>query len=290
MSRTMVISPIISALLKSEDILGKNRTWRAVNDWQELFLEKFFSKKAELAGFSKKELRNWASFSAQELNRILQKEGFDIRLGDFRPEEFGVVSILDVMAEWLKEGLEIVVVSLGKKYPGVRMEPDSKFEAYTSPSYPHPVAALPAKSGDKVFMAVADGKAASFSLIEKIDSIRKNLMPGGYYDSLKFPMIDINQEVPLDWLLGLRTLQDDGRQAEISQAFQQTKFKMNQYGARARSAVALGAFKAAIREERAFLIDKPFFLWIEREGMSIPVIYAYIDQEDWKNPGNLSEM
>jgi hypothetical protein len=290
MSRTMVISPIVSALVKSEDILGKDRTWKAVNDWQEYFLEKFFSKRAELAGFSQKELRNWASFSARELNRILEKEGFDIRLNEFRPEEFGVVSILDVMAEWLKEGLEVAIVSLGKKYPGVRMERDSKFEAYMSLSYSHPIAALPAKSGDKVFMAVADDKAASFSLIEKIDSIRKNLVSGGYYDSLKFPMIDINQEVPLDWLLGLQTLQDDGRQAEISQAFQQTKFKMNQYGARARSAVALGAFKAVIRQEKTLLIDKPFFLWIEREGMSIPVIYAYIDQEDWKNPGNLSEM
>ena len=35
-------------------------------------------------------------------------------------------------------------------------------------------------------------------------------------------------------------------------------------------------------------IDKPFYLWIERPGMSIPLFTAYIDPIDWKKPDTLT--
>ena len=75
----------------------------------------------------------------------------------------------------------------------------------------------------------------------------------------------------------------------ISQALQQTKFKMNQFGARVKSAVAIAVSRAMSREV-GLDIDQPFYLWIERDGVTVPVMYAYLDQEDWKDPGNLSEM
>ncbi len=289
MSRTMVVSPIVSALVKSEDILGKDRSWNAVNDWQEFFLIDHLSKRKELAAFSEEELRDWIGFNAKELNRVLEGEGFDVRLDEFGPGEFGVVSILNVLSEWLEEGQRVVIVSSGKKYPGVRMESSSGFEVRVSAEYLYPVTVLPTKSGDKAFMTIAESEAASFSLLTKIDAIRRSLKPGSNYDydCLKFPMVNINKEIVLGWLGGLWTIQDDGRKAEISQVFQQTKFRMNQRGARTKSAVALGAFTASARKEKVLLIDKPFFFWIEREGMSIPIIYAYIDQEDWKDPGIL---
>ena len=106
MSSTMVVQPIVAALVKSEDILGKNRTWDAVNDVQQKFLKDFFSRRKELSGFPEKELKCWASWVAAELNAILKKERFDIKLEDFAEDEFGVVSILDVLAEWLKEGMK----------------------------------------------------------------------------------------------------------------------------------------------------------------------------------------
>jgi hypothetical protein len=31
-------------------------------------------------------------------------------------------------------------------------------------------------------------------------------------------------------------------------------------------------------------INRPFYLWIMRPGMSIPLFAAYIDYEDWKQP------
>lgn len=304
MSETMVVSPIIAALVKSEDILRKNRKWNAVNDTQAHFLEKFFPTREELSKFSEKELRSWASWVAAELNKILEGEGFDIRLEEFKPNTFGVVSILKLMVEWIVKGERDQLVVEGTDYPAVKMEPTTLgevggelkvvtiFEAYTSSQDFHPVAMLHTKSGDKVYMTIADGPVQDFGLMARINEIRSSLEPAERrYDWLKFPMVDLNQEVDITWLKDMwTTIGDSKDKAYISQALQQTKFKMNEFGARVESAVAVAATLEAVFVEQGLEIDKPFFLWIEREGVSIPVIYAYIDQDDWEDPGNLSDM
>ncbi|MEK7503512.1 MAG: hypothetical protein AAB577_00840 [Patescibacteria group bacterium] len=286
MSETMVMGPIVSALVKSEDILGKNPNWRAVKDEQAIFIKDFFSRRHEIAIFFGKELRSWASLVAAELNEVLQKEGFDIRLNDFGEKEFGVVSILNILVEWLEKGTKINLLVKGKRYPAIRLE--SGFEARESLKYSKSIAVLNTKSGDQVFMTVADRPYEGFELISRIEEISNGFMlNGSRYDSLTFPMVDLNHEVNIGWLKGMWTRDQKGDEFEISQALQQTKFKMNEAGARVKSAVALGVRFVAALPTRSFIIDKPFFLWIRRPGMSVPVIYAYIDEADWKDPGSL---
>ena len=301
MSKTMVVAPIMGAIVGTEEILGKNRKWNAVNDTQREFLNKYFATRAELSGYSKEELRHWVSWVAEELNKILKEEGFDIQLQDFEPNEFGVVSILDVLVEWLVKGTEDHLVFKGTEYPAVRMENTAEvdneykvlFESLTSTQHPLcPIALVHTQSGDKVYMTVADRAAEGFDLTNRINEIRTTLQRGEHYDYLKFPMVDLNQQVDIAWLMGMNTTDENtGNPAIISQALQQTKFKMNQFGARVKSAVAIGVVITSVPPPpRGLEIDRPFFLWIEREGITVPVMYAYLDQEDWKDPGNLSEM
>lgn len=297
----MVVAPIVSAVVKSEDILGQNREWHATRDEHVRLLRDYFPRRAELVHFSEKELRSWASWRAAELNEILARERFDIRLQDFKSGEFGVVAILDVMVEWLARATRTTLRVDGTEYPAVRMEPHAEiesgwaqlFEAYGSPAHPHPVALLHTKSGDRVYMTVAGTPpGADFELIDRVDAIRTTLgRASGHYTWLEFPMIDLNQQVDITWLLGMwTTVAESGQEAFISQALQQTKFKMNEVGARVKSAVAIGIIITSIRLETPLIIDQPFFLWIERNGVSAPVLYAYLDYADWKDPGDLSNM
>lgn len=300
MSHTVVVAPIMGALIKSENVLGKDRQWHAVNASQKEFLSKFFVKRKELAKFSEKELRSWVSWVAAELNEILAKEGFNIRLEDFEPDEFGVVSILDVLVEWMQEGSKDALSFGGINYPVVRMESHATidherkplFEAYIAKTHKYPVAVLLTKSGDLLYMTTAGPNSLKdFTLAPYIDKIRNSLSPSGMrYDWLKFPMIDLDQEADISWLKGMQTFDTDGKKWEISKAFQQTKFKMNQFGARVKSAVAIVVKAVSIIQEVGLVIAPPFLLWIEKKDASIPVIYAYIDKENCKDPGDLSSI
>ena len=292
MNRTATIAPIIAALVKAEDIVGSNRTWITVNDDQRQFIETYFPKRDQLKCFLPQELRSWIDNNVEKLNAILRDEGFTIQLDPFYDNEFGVVSILDVLVEWLVEGEVTVIETFERKtYPAVKLarQPGAAiFSVYRSRTHEYPVAVIPTKSGDNVFMTAADEPESDFNLLARIRQIEPQEVPAPGYRSLTFPMIDLDETVDIGWLKGLKTYDGYGLDWRIFQALQQTKFKMNEKGAHAKSAVGLGVLRFVSAPALHLVIDRPFFLWITRPGISIPIFAAYLDEATWKNPGNLN--
>lgn len=301
MSHTMVPMNIVNALVKAEDILGEGRVWGAQNPLQSQFLAQFFSERGALKCFTSDELRAWTDTVAENLNSILAKEGFNIRLDEFGEGEFGVVSVLDILVEWVKEGAQGTLRSLdGKSYPAacfgepVRHLDGGKsvlvYEAFALDGASSDVALvrMHTKSGDTVSLIRADAEEEGFALIQKIDSLRGRSLREIYPDTLTFPMLRYDAQKTLDWLVGMGTSARDSRTYVISQALQQTKFKMNHLGARLKDAVALSMRCTSFRKRIHLIFDQPFYLWIERPGLPVPILYAYFDQEDWADPGDLA--
>ena len=287
MSRTFVGAPIAAALVKSEDFIGPDRVWKAVNRAQELLLSTFFAARAELARFTGDELRAWASRDASELNAILEREGFAIRVPELGRDDFGVLSILDVLVDWLREGKRTEVRCDGVGYPAVRLD---SFTVVSSRAHANPIAVLSTRSGDRVCMTLADEERDGFDLLSAIEGIRSTQEPSSdAFDSVVFPMVDLDQQVELEWIVGMRTTGIAGRPVVIAYGAQQTKLRINVKGAHVESAAALVMRVARMQPAptRDLVIDRPFFCWIERDGVSAPILAAYIDQADWKDPGDL---
>ena len=284
MSATAVIWPIMSALCKGALFIGANAgLWQPVNTQQELFLANHFAQREELKEFSDTELRAWASRDHEKLNKILFEEGFSITLEPFGLDGFGVVSILDVLIKWLHEGTKGELAIDGVTYPAVSLD-----KAVTALHYgKKEIAQLQTRSADTVWMTIADEPLEGFALLERIKSIKNALTQSDidYNAIVTFPMVDINQQVDIDWLLGMKL-----PGFEINQAKQQTKFKMNEKGAHVRSAVAIGLMRSCAKPPKPrthIIINKPFYIWVERPGLSHPVFAGYITPDSWKEPKDL---
>ncbi len=299
MSKTMVLPPIDACFLKAEGVIKPSRAWQAENAFQKLYLAGLLPRREELGKFSEEELRSWVSRNADELNKVLKDEGFDIQLEKFHKDEFGVVSILDVLVEWLVAGQKTKIKCGDSQYDAVEIgqysEVDGQnrrlFVACSTTKHAHPIVVLETKSGDHVYMTIADRPLSGFELIERIDVIRGSLYHPEPATAVIFPMIDLNQQEDISGLKGMWTTDMAGHGWTVSQALQQTKFKMNERGARVKSAVAIAITRTSVKISlQKILIDRPFFLWIGRPGVSTPLMYAYIDEKDWKNPGDLSSM
>ncbi len=284
MSATVTLWPIISALVKASVFLGIDAgLWQPINDQQKIFLSEHFQKKEQLKLFNPQEIRYWASSNHEELNSILAAEGFSIRLEKFpkKGECFGIVAILDVFIEWLKEGqkgLSIIDTDTEKKYPAACIE--SGVTLHSSGNHSHPIVAIRTKNDDIVYMTIADESLEGFDLMNKINSIKSAMKRHSTEGIVTFPCVDLDQEVDCAWLLGM-TLGGHF----ISQAKQQTKLKMNEQGVHVKSAAGLGMATCVLRNPREITIDKPFYMWIER--FSEPILVAYINQDHWKDPKNL---
>ena len=303
MSITTVVWPIISAVCKATVFLGADTNiCHPVNPAQEAFLSAYVSKQSELKKFKDDELRTWATTDYQSLNKLLKDEGFSIQLDQC---DFGVVSILNVLVKWLNLGEKTEITRRGIQYPAVklgeshqvRLHSWERYEyvqstlGFPSPKRPEQalcrqeVLEIPTQSGDTVWITIADWPTADgFVLLKHIDAIRRNLIdcPDANITAI-FPMVDLDQKVDISWLSGMEL----GPKYVIDQAKQQTKLKVNEVGALVQSAVTLGIKAVCCKPERKIVIDRPFYLWIERPGVSHPIFAGCIKESDWKEPKNL---
>ncbi len=306
MSITATILPILAALSVAQEKLNLS-DWTPVNAQQSVLMEKYYPKRVDLQKLLPQELASCASQDFDEVNKFLKDRGFDIQLDKTQAEganSLAVASILDIALQWKIAGEKSTIEAagykglpeerskpfIGKQFPAVRMK-----EGYTVRSLGNSsqnVIAIECTNGDTVYMTRADEKREGFELVEHVQSLSKQSFTKSTntFSGILFPVVDINQKVDIRWLCKLCAVENGAPQNlwRIAEALQQTKFHMDELGARIQSAVAIHAIKECCEEKPVLEMNGPFYLWIERPGMKLPLFAAYIDYSDLKEIGQKS--
>lgn len=286
MSNTTTIVPIISALKKMLEHGSAIADFLSINSLQEQFLIKYFEAgKKDLISFSDKELESIASNDSEKINSFLKERGFDVDISPFEdPTDFGVASVLKVLTEWFEKGEKVKIrAANGQVYPGINLE-RSVYKLTRTKQHPNPIAEISCKNGDKVYITIADREYNTWNLLDRVLLITKDREYQYGYDGFYFPMVDLDQKVDIGFFKGMY-FEGQKFPYKIKTAKQQTKFKMNEIGAKVESAVYFEAACAASAMEPnpPLVIDRPFFVWIIKEGNNLPYFAGYITEEDWKD-------
>lgn len=284
-TKTFVPVPIMSCLREIENFLsskGGSVSWKSLNNRQEEFL------KTKLSDLEMDEIGNdlesIVSLDFQEVNDWIKSRGFEIKLTDpNNPGAIAVASILKVFLKWRKKGRASNLSYNSKPYPAVVIDDD--VTVYKDENiHPHPIACIETLNG-KVYMSILNHMpVGDEGLREKVLSLQtlclynENVIP---CDGVVFPMIDYDQEVDISWLVGLSA----GLSYFIGEALQQTKFRMNEYGALAESVAAMGCYRGmTFNKDFKVNIDEPFVLWVEKEGVGTPLFMGIFCEDSWKRP------
>ncbi len=268
MSVSQVPYPIVSALVKAEAILGSERCWVPRSPQQEAFLmEVFLEVRGEVGDI--RGLMSDYSLTGNELT---------------------IRGVLDLLVNWLHEGSITTIERNGQRYEGVRLSvKDADVSFLKSDTHPHPIVRVPTQSDDVVYMTVLGDQPDPLGLTAQALSLLRKPWEVGGYDAVRFPMIDLKHDNDVDWIVGMETSTADGVPAQIGQASQETKLRVNQKGAHVRSEFQ-GTVLIASSLERMLpdlVIDQPFLLFFTREGLEQPLAVLYITEKDWSNPGTL---
>ncbi len=287
MSKTQVLHPIQGCLTAAEQIpaMGPERSWLAQNHVQNCYLSVYQPKCiADLPHMP--EVESIASLNVAEVTRFMQERGFNMDLGELEPGAIAAGSVLKLLVEWLHKGTEDEVRNDGTVYPAVHIQEDN-VAFFTGGRHNHPIARLRTKTDDAVYMTMWDmpPSAEGFMLSETVQTLRSPLYGDPRYAGLTFPMVDLDQDVDISWLEGMRTIGDDGQFRYIGKAMQKTRLRMNEVGAKVESGVTMGILLEAFMPDKTdHIIDKPFLMWIERSNLLQPIFIGYITPEDWKKP------
>lgn len=288
MSKASEVYTIIAALKKAEEMMSLKNDWKFKDEIQRRFVENLLRVcRNDNVG----EIELEVSDKAEKINAFLQKKGFSIRLQPFPANTLGFASVLDLIVEWLNLGEKVKIdAKNGEKYDGVRIKKEGvSFYESTVNGYKHIVACIMTKSGDIISITVPKEPLEGLDLIEIADSISKNMdIFPGVYDGIRFPMVDLDITNDIGWLEGLSTTNLKGTPAEITEAIQQIKIKMNEKGARFQSATAMAiTLGCALIPKQDLIIREPFLLWVSRHNLEKPLMAAFVTEESWKNPGSL---
>jgi hypothetical protein len=286
---TIVTYPIAAALKEAEEFVIDSSGWNPVKIIQRNFLERFYTPcREEIPTIE--EIESVAHIDVEVINKWLKEHDFDIQLDHFDENGFGVAAMLGLFGLWLAKGIRTSVVREdGSTYPGVRM--DTGFSFNTVGGSTNLVVALETGDQDVVYMMMADKVPSGFDMVTHVEEILQNMTPVERdYEAIVFPMIDLNEEGELEWLINLQLMipQDRFPFYFIQQALQQTRLKMNQEGYRVKSVAAMAAMLgAASPEVPPYIINRPFIMWITRPGLSKPLFVAYLNTDVWKDPSGL---
>ena len=289
MSKASEVYTIIAALKKAEEVMKLRKDWKPENETQKRFLKKFLH---TCRDDKVDEIDLEVSDKAEIINKFLEMKGFSIRLQPFPANTLGFASILDLVVDWLYGGEKVKIdAKNGERYDGVRIKKEGvSFYESTVNGYKHIVACIMTKSGDIVSITVPKEPLEGLDLVEMADDIFRNMdVLLGRYDGIRFPMVDLDVVNDIAWLRDMSTVNAVGTPAEITQAIQQIKIKINDKGARFQSATAMAitlkCITASIPQD--LIIREPFLVWVGRHELEKPIMAAFVTEENWKNPGNL---
>jgi len=278
-TQTAVMLPVLGCLKAAGEFIGAPLEFVAKNDTQTEFIKRFEDKLPEVDKLTE-ELKSMAHKEVSVINTFLKENGFDIQL-DPVSDGFAVASILDVLVKWLDKGRKTTIRD--GKYPAVKLkEGVSIFMG----CHGNPLVAVETETDDLVFMTVVDEMPEdTFALAALIEKLSTETSPWrGNNKGVIFPMINYDQKVDISWLCGLSV----HKEWYVQQALQQTKFRMNEIGARAQSAVAMTMRCAsAMAEPKPIIIDRPFVLWIDRKGVNTPLFSGVFAEDVWEEPEGL---
>lgn len=291
-TRTSTVYPVLGCLQAIEDFLGLHKpdlgpcSWTPKTNGQQAFLKKYGSNIRETKQLDF--LTSAASWQTENINRFLREHGFTIQLTPSdEPGAFAVACILDVLLKWIA-AKDTFLQSGNVSYPAISIKGEDGVSAVALPNGNHLVS-IRTKTDDVVSITMTSEPPPSvFGIPAKIYEVLEQAKDGYAVTvgSVTFPMVDLDVREDISFIVGLET----GNGYYIHEALQQTKYRMNEEGARAQSAAAMGArccMITAPEPKLNIIIDKPFLLWIRRPTTKLPVFSGYFEQDSWKRPANL---
>ena len=285
MSRSFSLTTLVGALEAAGEFIDPLE-WQAISDEQQKLLERYGEYAAAVKNMPS--LKSWAKRTAEEINEILAEHGFDIRLKSWGKDRnrFGTVSINDILVEWLVAGTLKELKTGTGTYDGFLL-PSRSADVIWVAGHDEPVLEIPTKGAEIVYISVAPDPGGQFELVEAVEKLRSGTWRlGNDFEKVHLPMVKLDQQPDLSWLLGLHS-----GVWEVEEAVQQVIFGMNQHGARAKEATAVTMVMRGIAPApKIYVVDRPFLVWIEHPDVKVPVFQAYITEEHWTDPGDLAQL
>lgn len=282
-SKAIDFTTIAHALGEIGGVTGVTR-WLPATEAQAKFLMWFGKHHDEIAKLTN--ITAKASPDYMVLNEYLTEKGFDIKLDPF--DGIGVVSILDMLVEWLVKGKLTTIENWDEDttYPAFEISADG-VELYMVEG--HVLARLLTKSGQDLWLTKWREPDSELDLAltaqHLMDAPRHRLT--GRWQGVQVPMLEMDISPDLSWLPGIHS--SPPTNWTVAQVLQQFKLRANERGAHIKVAAAVVVTRSASSKPVPYVFDEPFIGFFTQPEGRVPLAAFYADTDVWENSGGTIE-
>jgi hypothetical protein len=200
----------------------------------------------------------------------------------FFAEDFGV-GILKAAVSWLTKGQKVLRAYDEINYQFACLSDTKTFQVFDT-FYEQPVVRIKTVNEDEVFICKANESFSELDLLSHTSKIQQDISLNNIqekYESVTFPCLKIKDEPDISWLKGL-LLKSNKPNSDylVSSAKQQTKFEMDENGAKVESAAAVVMVRSC-RVLKHLVIDDSAHVWISRKNCKVPYFAARVEKDSW---------
>lgn len=286
---------IAGAFGAAEQFLGPNRKWTSTDPGAALFLKQLPQHRADAAGISTFTQSVAQADGVDKVNEFLKSKGLSTQL-EPSPEKGTVAAatVVDVSVTWEKKG---VATTVEHRRTGGTL-PAAEFKVidggYRIGDRPNAIAELRGTNGVRVFMTEltdaerTSGKTARQLTATMVNGLRNPDEISVYPYGTKFtvPMADFHHTQNLSSLRGAQTTTATGQTFTMQEVISEERFRMNESGARAQSAVAVQGVTLGVSTPVEILINDTYLVWVA-DSKGRVLFNAIIDTADMKRPKSL---
>lgn len=271
---------LASALISPEGQFLKHGKWKPYNAEQKYIIKNLTTFRSDLQKYTSTEMEALSSKDHEALNTMAHMHNIPLMFKPFGPGEFGSLAVLDVALNWphKTEATETLFSSseCKKSVPVKALQFIEDFEVYHVRKYTHPIVKIKTKSGDTVWVTLADAHVSHKALSKKIQKLRKCIPSATRknYDSFVMPYIAYEGMIDISWMKKLTYVSKHEPYA-VADAVEYLKLFCDPEGCSVKAGAGL-QFEL-INTSKTITINKPFYFWIERPGTKFPLVEAYID-------------
>lgn len=269
--------------------------WTGINDQQQEFLTWYAAHRDEITKLS--DLEALASTDFAALNTFLTAHGFTPMFQPFDPiDGIGVAAILDMLVEWVREGTPTTITRYRPEYttyPAFEITADG-VDVYNAAGYQHPLLRLHTKTGHHLWLMKADEPASGLHLNAQAQLLTRTQLNASpqWTVGVKVPMLEMDLEPDLSWMLGTKGLSPTRGEYEITQVFQKFKLRANAKGARVKvvTGIVMRATSAMAPTPEPYELNDPFIGFFTQPGNdTLPLAAFWADTDTWQNSGGTLE-
>jgi hypothetical protein len=211
--------------------------------------------------------------------------GIQLTLWPNQPSYIGIDGITDLPLTWQTFGVPTMHRIGIERYPAFILDTHTGCDVVESSTLGTHVVVATANYGLEVRIMMAEEPNDQEELRDMAERLvaADDFIPTSIKQVL-VPCVDLAVKPDISWLHGLKTPGDTDIWV-VASAVQQVKLRLDCWGGYYNGAdIGEAEFPSLASQGTTGAVDKPFVATVSRIGVGLPILAAYVTQEDWEEP------